>query len=51
MLFGICPHRSHMPKFWYTYVMMYSDFMVIVKPCLTHLFKKIKHWNLDIVGY
>ena len=36
MLFGVCPHASHIPKLWPTYVITYSDFMVIVKP-----------WNTD----
>ena len=33
LLFGTCPCTSHMPKFWHTYMIMYSDFIVIVKPC------------------
>ena len=32
MLFGICPSTSRTSKFWHTYVMMYCDFIVIVKP-------------------
>ena len=37
MLFGICQHMSHTSNFWHTYVIMYSDFMVIVKT-LKYLF-------------
>ena len=35
MLFGICPHTSRMPKFRPTYAIMYSDFIVIVEPCMS----------------
>ena len=28
------PQASCMSKFWYTYVITYNDFMVIVKPCV-----------------
>ena len=33
MFFGICPLMSCMPKFWHTYVITCSDFMVTVEPC------------------
>ena len=33
MLFGICPRMSRMSKFRHTYVIMYSNFMVIVESC------------------
>ena len=32
MPFGICPHMSHRPKFWHTYMITYNNFMVIVEP-------------------
>ena len=34
ILFGICPCMSLTPKFWQTYVIMYSDFMAIVEPSI-----------------
>ena len=35
MSFGICPRMSRMPKSWHTYVITYSNFMVIVEPSLS----------------
>ena len=32
MLFGICQHMLHTPKFWHKYMIKHSDFIVIVKP-------------------
>ena len=32
MLFGLCSCMQPMPKFWYTYVIMYCIFMKIVEP-------------------
>ena len=32
MVFGVCPCTPRTPKFWYTYMMMYDNFMIIVKP-------------------
>ena len=33
MLFGICLHTSCTPKFWHSYVVIHSNFMIIVEPC------------------
>ena len=38
MLFGICPCMSRTAKFWHTYVILYSDFMVIVEPFIDLIF-------------
>ena len=37
----VFPHpKSCTPKLWYTYVVMYGDFMVIVKPCFAFFYCK-----------
>ena len=37
MFFGISPCMSHTLKFWHTYVIVYSNFMVIVEPWVDSL--------------
>ena len=46
--FGICPCTSHMPKFWYTYMITYSNFMIIVEPWV--LVKEWRNSNEKLTG-
>ena len=33
MVFDNYPRTSRTPRFWHMYVILYGNFMVIVKPC------------------
>ena len=33
MVFSVCLSTLRTPKFWHVYVIMYCDFIIIVKPC------------------
>ena len=43
MLFCICPHTSHIQKFWDAYMIMNGNFMVIVELCNGDLILYAKH--------
>ena len=43
MLFSICPSMSCLPKFWYMYLIPYTNFMVIVEACASKKIGALVH--------